>query len=128
ISGFFTAISSVSKELDEDKTDLQSIRRGDREILIEDGVFTRIIALVDRDQTRIRQGMQSLLRKFEVKHSKELAAWIGDLSAVPEKAQLLEEIGQLSIKFDIPNQTRLIGVLTLILTPLMITLIGFLGR
>jgi hypothetical protein len=128
ISGFFTAISSVSKELDEDKTDLQSIRRGDREILIEDGVFTRIIALVDRDQVRIRQGMQSLLRKFEVKHSKELSAWIGDLSAVPEKAQLVEEIGQLSIKFDIPNQTRLIGVLTLILTPLMITLIGFLGN
>ena len=56
------------------------------------------------------------------------SAWIGDLSAVPEKAQLVEEIGQLSIKFDIPNQTRLIGVLTLILTPLMITLIGFLGK
>ncbi|MHA1237149.1 MAG: hypothetical protein ACTSQ9_05775, partial [Candidatus Hodarchaeales archaeon] len=126
ISGFFTAISSVSKELDEDRTDLKSVRRGDREILIEDGVFTRIIALVDRDQIRIRQAMQSLLRKFEVNHSKELASWIGDLSAIPEKAQLVDEISQLSIKFDIPNQTRLIGVLTLILTPLMIILIGFL--
>ena len=126
ISGFFTAISSVSKELDEDKTDLKSIKRGDREILIEDGVFTRIIALVDRDLIRIRHSMQSLLRNFEVKHSKELSNWIGDLSAIPEKAQLVEEIGELSIKFDIPNQTRLIGVLTLILTPLMITLIGFL--
>ncbi len=126
ISGFFTAISSVSKELDEDKTDLKSVRRGDREILIEDGVFTRIIALVDRDQTRIRQAMQNLLRNFEIKHSKELSNWIGDLSAIPEKAQFVEEIGDLSIKFDIPHQTRLIGVLTLILTPLMITLIGFL--
>jgi hypothetical protein len=61
-----------------------------------------------------------------VNHSKELASWIGDLSAIPEKAQLVDEISQLSIKFDIPNQTRLIGVLTLILTPLMIILIGFL--
>ncbi len=126
ISGFFTAISSVSKELDEDeKADLRSIKRGEREIILEDGVFTRIIALVDRDQTRIRQRMQDILRKFEAANAKALANWIGNIDAIPESTQLVKEIGALSIRFDLPNQTRLIGVLTLLLTPLMISLIGF---
>ncbi|MHA1995549.1 MAG: hypothetical protein ACW97Z_13475 [Candidatus Hodarchaeales archaeon] len=126
ISGFFTAISSVSKELDEDeKADLRSIKRGEREIILEDGVFTRIIALVDRDQNRIRQMMQDMLRKFESANSTALANWIGDVNAIPEAKTLVKEMGRLSIRFDIPNQTRLIGVLTVLLTPLMITLIGF---
>jgi hypothetical protein len=127
ISGFFSAITSVSKELDEDeKAELKSIKRGEREILIEDGVFTRIIALVDRDQNKIRQEIQQLLRKFEASNAKKLSTWIGDTSAIPEARPLLDQMSDLSIRFDIPNQTRLIGVLTLILTPLMITLIGFL--
>ncbi len=127
ISGFFTAISSVSKELDEDeKADLRSIKRGDREILLEDGVFTRIIALVDRDQSRIRHQMQTILRKFESANANALANWIGNLDAIPESKEFVKEIGGLSIRFDIPNQTRLIGVLTLILAPFMIALIGFL--
>ncbi|MHA1977802.1 MAG: hypothetical protein ACW98F_16375 [Candidatus Hodarchaeales archaeon] len=126
ISGFFTAISSVSKELDEDeKADLRSIKRGEREILLEDGVLTRIIALVDRDQSRIRQMIQDILRRFEAANATALTNWIGDVDAIPESKELVKEIGGLSIRFDIPNQTRLIGVLTLILTPLMIALIGF---
>ncbi|MHA2055441.1 MAG: hypothetical protein ACW99F_17825 [Candidatus Hodarchaeales archaeon] len=127
ISGFFAAITSVSKELDEDKkAELTSIKRGEREILIEDGVFTRIIALVDKDQNKIRQEMQQLLRKFEASNANKLSSWVGDTSAIPEAKPLLKQISDLSIRFDVPNQTRLIGVLTLLLTPLMITLIGFL--
>ncbi|MHA2299116.1 MAG: hypothetical protein ACXAEU_22840 [Candidatus Hodarchaeales archaeon] len=125
ISGFFTAISTVSKELDDaEKTDLRSIKRGEREILIEDGVFTRIIALVDRDQERIRQSIVDLLRKFEVTNTKKLTEWLGDTEAIPESKELLTDMSALSIRFDIPQQTRWIGVLTLILTPLMIGLIG----
>jgi len=127
ISGFFTAISTVSKELDDDeKSDLQSIKRGEREILIEEGVFTRMIALADRDQARIRQQMAKLLRKFETTNAKKLSSWLGDTEAIPEAKELVDEVGKLSILFDIPQQTRWIGVLTLILTPLMIGLIGLL--
>lgn len=127
ISGFFTAISSVSKELDDDeKADLRSIKRGDREILIIDGVFTRIIALADRDQKNIRQAIQNLLRKFEADHSRLLVEWVGDRSAIPEAKSLVKSVSNLSIRFDIPQQTRWIGVLTLILTPFMISLIGLL--
>ncbi|MHA2225256.1 MAG: hypothetical protein ACXAC8_08630 [Candidatus Hodarchaeales archaeon] len=126
ISGFFTAISSVSKELDEDhKADLRSIKRGEREIIIEDGVFTRIIALADRDQSKIRQAIVNMQRRFESIHSKALSTWIGDRRAIPEAKELVESIGKLEIRFDIPQQTRWIGVLTLILTPLMIVLISF---
>ncbi|UCE14630.1 MAG: hypothetical protein JSV04_05470, partial [Candidatus Heimdallarchaeota archaeon] len=125
ISGFFTAISSVSKELDEEQTDLRSIKRGDREIIIEDGVFTRIIALADRDQSKIRQEIVNLQRKFESTHSKKLSTWIGDRAAIPEGQEFIESVGNLAIRFDIPQQTRWIGVLTLILTPLMIALISF---
>ncbi len=126
ISGFFTAISSVSKELDEDhKADLRSIKRGEREIIIEDGVFTRIIALADRDQSKIRQAVVNMQRRFESIHSKALSNWMGDMSAIPESKNFVESVGKLEIKFDIPQQTRWIGVLTLILTPLMIVLISF---
>lgn len=126
ISGFFTAISSVSKELDEDhKADLRSIKRGEREIIIEDGVFTRIIALADRDQSKIRQAVVNMQRRFESIHSKALSSWMGDRSAIPEAKNFVESIGKLEIQFDIPQQTRWIGVLTLILTPLMIVLISF---
>ncbi|MFX0113746.1 MAG: hypothetical protein ACFFB3_04300 [Candidatus Hodarchaeota archaeon] len=125
ISGFFSAISAVSKELDDtEKSDLRSVKRGDREILIEDGVFTRIIVLADRDQSRIRHSMVSLQRKFEATYAKDLAEWIGDLEALPAAKDLVKSVGNLSIRFDIPQQTRWIGVLTLILTPLMIGLIG----
>jgi hypothetical protein len=110
ISGFFTAISSVSKELDDDeKADLRSIKRGDREILIIDGVLTRIIALADRDQARIRQMVQILLRKFEAEHSNVLVKWIGDPHAIPKAKELVESISNLSIRFDIPQQTRWMG-------------------
>ncbi|MFW9991174.1 MAG: hypothetical protein ACFFD4_03865 [Candidatus Odinarchaeota archaeon] len=128
ISGFFTAISSVSKELDDaEKTDLRSIKRGEREILIEDGVLSRIIALTDRDQARIRHSMASLLRKFESANAKKLTSWLGDSDSIPEAKELVETIGKLSIRFDIPQQTRWLGVLTLVLTPLMIGLIGLIG-
>jgi hypothetical protein len=126
ISGFFTAISSVSKELDENhKADLRSIKRGEREIIIEDGVFTRVIALADRDQSKIRLAIVNMQRRFESIYSKKLSTWIGDRSAIPEAQEFVESVGKLEILFDIPQQTRWIGVLTLILTPLMIVLISF---
>ncbi|MFX1537656.1 MAG: hypothetical protein ACFFDI_25950 [Promethearchaeota archaeon] len=76
ISSFFTAISSVSKELYEEETDLRSVKRGEREIIIEDGVFTKIIALADRDQSKIRQAVVNMQRRFESLHSKGLSGWI----------------------------------------------------
>ncbi len=127
ISGFFQAISSVSDELDSDnKAGLRTIKRGDREILIEDGVFTRVIVLADRDQSRIRDSILKLQRAFEAAHAIELANWIGDQSAIPEAKDLIEEIGRLEIKFDIPQQARWIAVLALLFTPIMIGLIALL--
>lgn len=129
ISGFFTAISSVSQELGDsnlDKSELRSIKRGDREILIEDGVHTRIIALVDRDQSKIRQNITLLQRDFEKKHSQEVISWLGDLDDVSSEAKdLVENISSLKILFDIPQQTRWLSVLTLVLTPIMVALLAF---
>ena len=126
ISGFFQAISSVSDELDEQKTKLRSIKRGEREILIEDGVLTRVIALVDRDHPRIRDAILTKQREFEATYSKEILNWIGDRNAQVTKHghSLVREIGGLEIKFDIPTQAKWIAVLTLLFTPLMIGLIG----
>ncbi len=127
ISGFFQAISSVSQELDSDqKANLRSIKRGEREILIEDGVFTRVIVLADRDQSRIRDSILKLQREFEATHANKLANWIGDPHALPEAKDLIEEIGRLEIKFDIPQQARWVAVLTLLFTPIMIGLIALL--
>jgi hypothetical protein len=68
--------------------------------------------------------MVNLQRKFEVMYAKDLAEWIGDVEAIPAAKDLVKSGGNLSIRFDIPQQTRWVGVLTLILTPLMIGLIG----
>ncbi len=125
ISGFFSAVSTVSQELEsEETTTLRSVKLGEREIIIEDGVFSRIIALADRDQASIRQSIIALQRSFESRNSKKLAEWLGDPSAIPEANELVDETRHLSIIFDIPQQTRWLVVLTLFLTPLMIGLIG----
>lgn len=122
ISGFFTALSNVDQELSAD-SGLKSIKRGQREILIEEGVFTQVIALADRDQSSIRNSLGQMHRAFEVKHGEKLQ----DISEQTQEAKdFVDQIGDLSIKFSIPDQTRWIGVLSLLLGPLMITLLGLL--
>ncbi len=125
ISGFFQAISSVSDELDSDqKANLRSIKRGEREILLEDGVFTRVIVLADRDQSRIRNSIIKLQQEFEASHAGKLAQWIGDQSTIPEVHEFMDQIECLEVRFDIPQQARWIAALTLLFTPIMIALIG----
>lgn len=123
ISGFFTAIASVDQELSSD-SGLKSIKRGKMEILFEEGVNSRIIALVDRDQSTIRQAIQQKFRDFEIKTSlKEIES--ARSGKIPESAvQLVKEIGELSIKFSIPQQTKWIATLAVSLGPIMMLLIG----
>ncbi|MCE7733609.1 MAG: hypothetical protein GPJ54_01945 [Candidatus Heimdallarchaeota archaeon] len=123
ISGFFTAIASVDQELSSD-SGLKSIKRGKMEILFEEGVNSRIIALVDRDQPSIRQAIQEKFRDFEINTSlKEIEG--ASSGKVPESAvQLVKEIGELSIKFSIPQQTKWIATLAVSLGPIMMLLIG----
>lgn len=123
ISGFFTAIASVDQELSSD-SGLKSIKRGKMEILFEEGVNSRVIALVDRDQPTIRQAIQQKFRDFEIKTSlKEIEG--ASLGKIPESAvQLVKEIGELSIKFSIPQQTKWIATLAVSLGPIMMLLIG----
>ncbi len=123
ISGFFTALASVDQELSSD-SGLKSIKRGNMEILIEDGVNTRLIVLADRDQKDIRNQIQYLFRKFEVETS------VGEIEAVnhgkvsPSANKLVEDIGKLSNTFSIPDQTKWIATLSIVLGPLMLILIG----
>ncbi|MFW9777595.1 MAG: hypothetical protein ACFFE8_01995 [Candidatus Heimdallarchaeota archaeon] len=124
ISGYLSAVSSVSKELDSEDTELRSIKRGDREIILEDGVFTRVIALVDRDHPRIRHGIIELQRRFEGTYSETLASWIGDRGVFTQSEGFVDDITKLEIKFDIPQQARWLAVITLLFTPIMIALIG----
>jgi hypothetical protein len=92
--------------------------------LLEDGVFTRVIVLADRDQSRIRSSIIRLQREFEASHARKLAQWVGDQSAIPEVKEFMDGIERLEVKFDIPQQARWIAVLTLLFTPIMIALIG----
>ncbi|MFW9853449.1 MAG: hypothetical protein ACFFFG_00215 [Candidatus Thorarchaeota archaeon] len=124
ISGYLSAVSSVSKELDSEDTELRSIKRGDREIILEDGVFTRVIALVDRDHPRIRHGIIELQRRFEGTYADTLASWIGDRGVFTQSEDFIDNIAKLEVKFDIPQQARWLAVITLLFTPIMIALIG----
>ncbi|MFX0204986.1 MAG: hypothetical protein ACFFDT_03305, partial [Candidatus Hodarchaeota archaeon] len=123
ISGLFSALTAVSEEIGADASSLKSVKRGDREILIEEGVLTRIIALADQDQVSIRQQITNLHKQFEIVFGEKVTDWLGD-EHFSETKNLVETIGKLSIRFNIPQQTRWIGVLTLAFTPLMIALIG----
>ena len=122
ISGFFAALSSVSEEMGGGKSELKSVKRGDREILIQDGVLSKIIALVDKDQPSIRNAIERIHKEFEVRNSDKLKAWTG--SQMPSADEMVKQIGDLSIKFSIPQQTRWVATLTLIFGPLMIILLG----
>ncbi|MHA2092484.1 MAG: hypothetical protein ACW98K_16675 [Candidatus Kariarchaeaceae archaeon] len=125
ISGFFTALSSVSEEFDSDPSELKSVRRGERELLIEDGVLTRIVALADKDQPSIRDSIIKMHKSFEISNSDQLRSWSGtDIKAADD---LVDDIGKLSVKFSIPQQTRWLGTLTLAFTPLFLVLLGLMN-
>ncbi len=124
ISGFFTALSSVGEELEHGSSRLKTVRLGDKTVLIEEGVFTRLVALADKEQPSIRNNIAKLHRAFEVKHGEEAIQLFGD---IPEEAQeLVDQVGNLSITFYVPAQVRWLGVLTMVITPLMLVLIGLL--
>ncbi|MHA2090566.1 MAG: hypothetical protein ACW98K_06880 [Candidatus Kariarchaeaceae archaeon] len=122
ISGFFTALSSVSEEFDSDPSELKSVRRGERELLIEDGVLTRIVALADKDQPSIRDSIIKMHKNFEISNSDQIRSWTG--TEIKAADDLVEDIGELSVKFSIPQQTRWLGTLTLTFTPLFLVLLG----
>ncbi|MHA2502088.1 MAG: hypothetical protein ACXAE3_04405, partial [Candidatus Kariarchaeaceae archaeon] len=123
ISGFFTALSAVDEELSSDGG-LRSVKRGEREILIEEGVFTRIIALADKDQSSIRQSITMKHREFEIANHDLLEKKTG--YDFPEAKQLVQELGDLEVTFNVPDQTRWIASISLALAPVMIALIGLL--
>lgn len=121
ISGFITALATVDQELSKDGG-LSSIKRGEREILIEEGVFTRLIALADQDQPSIRQTIRNMHREFEIKYQDKIQKKGGE--QFKEAKDFVDELGDLAITFNIPTQTRWISIISLAIAPLMITLIG----
>ena len=124
ISGFFTALSSVGEELERGSSGLKSVQLGEKTVLVEEGVFTRLVALADKEQPSLRNSIAKLHREFEIQHGKEAADMFGE---IPKEAQeLVDSIGELSITFYIPQQVRWLGFLTTAITPLMLILIGLL--
>ncbi len=124
ISGFFTALSAVSDELEARPSELRSIRRGEREIMIEEGVLTRVIALVDKDLPAIRNAIAQKHREFEIKYHETLEKWIGE--EMKEAKKFVNELGTIAIRFNFPDQTKWLALLTAIFSPLMIILISLL--
>ena len=125
ISGFFSAISSFNEAvLEGEAGEVKSIKRGDREIILEEGYLTRTIALLDKDNHRIRQSISNLLKDFELQNFEAIKDWKGDRLVAGTK--YVEQVGQLENKFNVPQQTIWLTVLTLALSPLMIVLIGLL--
>lgn len=122
ISGFFTALTTVSEEFTKDRSRLLSVKQGDQYILIEEGVLTKIIALVDRDRTSLRKMINRVHKPFEVLHTKILQDWNGIVFS--EANGLIMDIQSLVIKFSIDSQTKWIAVLSIIFAPIMIILLG----
>ena len=125
ISGFFTALGSVNEELSKD-SGLKSIKRGEQEILIEKGVYTQLIILADRDQITIRREIQDLHREFEISTTKEEIVKVNQGIPLESADKLVRDIGELNVKFTIPQQTKWISTLSIALGPFMLILIGIL--
>jgi len=124
ISGFFTALSAVNEELSKDGG-LSAIQRGERVILIEDGVLTRLIALVDRDKDALRSRIQKMHRKFESENIERLGA-DHILSEFDEANEFVEKVNEQEVTFEIPQQTKWIGTISLLISSLTIFLVGML--
>ena len=125
ISGFFSAISSFNEAvLEGEKGEVKSIKRGDREIILEDGFMTRIIALIDKDHPKIRGSISSMLKDFELENFETIKNWNGERFV--EGTKTVEKVSLLENTFNVPQQTIWLTVLTLALSPLMIILIGLL--
>lgn len=123
ISGFFSALSSFNEEL-EKGSEVRSIKRGEREIIIEDGVFTRIIALVDKDYDSLRQKISVTHKKFEVQLADKLKKWIGE--PLPEGKSYVDAISKMQVTFNLSQQARWISTLALVIAPISILLVGLL--
>ena len=79
ISRFFSAISSFNEAvLEGEKNEVKSIKRGDRDIILEDGFMARIIALIDKDNPKIRGSISSMLKDFELKNVETIKNWNGE--------------------------------------------------
>jgi hypothetical protein len=125
ISGFFSAISSFNEAvLEGEAGELRSIKRGEREIILEDGVLTRTIALLDKDHPKIRQSISNLHKDFELRNFEVLKNWNGE--QFKNGFDYVEKVSNLEHTFNIPQQTIWMSVLTLAISPLMIILIGLL--
>lgn len=125
ISGFFSAISSFNESvLEGESGEVKSIKRGDREIILEDGYLTRTIALVDKDNPKIRHSISGMLKDFELENFEILKKWNGE--RFESGTNFVEKVSLLENTFNVPQQTIWLSVLTLALSPLMIVLIGLL--
>lgn len=82
-----------------------------------------MIALVDKDQKSIRDEISQLHQNFEMKHRDLLTDWNG--KQFTEAFDLLDVINKLSIRFNISPQTRWIATLSLVFSPMIIFLLGF---
>ncbi len=122
ISGFFSALSTISSEFTEDKASLKSVKRGDQEIIIEDGVLTKIIALVDRDRSSLRRSINNIYKPFEIQVNEILQNWDG--RTFDEAFTLIKQIGETKVTFSINPQTKWIAVLTIIFAPILIILLS----
>ena len=125
ISGFFSAISSFNEAvLEGERGEVKAIARGDREIILEDGFNVRTIALLDKDNPRIRHAISSMMKDFELANYETLKNWNGERFKAGN--DYVEDISKLENTFNAPQQTLWLTVLTLALSPLMIILIGLL--
>ena len=125
ISGFFSAISSFNDAvLEGESGEVKSIKRGEREIILEDGYQVRTIALIDKDNNKIRQSISNMMKDFELRNYERLKNWNGE--RFEDGNNYVEKVSQLENTFNVPQQTIWLTVLTLALSPLMIILIGLL--
>ncbi|MCE7737284.1 MAG: hypothetical protein GPJ54_20515 [Candidatus Heimdallarchaeota archaeon] len=122
ISGFFAALTTVSEEFTKDRSRLLSVKQGDQYIVIEEGVLTKIIALVDKDRVSLRKLISNVHKPFEVEHTKILQDWNGVVFS--EASGLILEIQELLVRFSVDPQTKWIAVLSIIFAPIMIILLG----
>ncbi len=125
ISGFFTALSSVDRELTEGTERVSVIKRGNEEILVEEGVKTRLIALVDHAHPALRNMIRSEYRDFEIENANvDLSEILNKGEKYDAATEFVNRINAKKVRFEIPQPIQWSIALSMIVGPLMVLLNG----
>ncbi len=125
LSGFFTALSSVDKELTGGDEVVSTIKRGNNDILVEENNGLRLIVLADRDHPSLRQQIQQSFQQFLKMHNDiDFSSALASGNGFPPAKEFVDKVNGLQVRFDIPQPIRWSITISMVIGPLMVLLNG----